>query len=41
VVFHSNARPVRIVSCAGTKGLEEGLFIDEREQPTSSCVKGG
>jgi len=32
VVFHSDARPVRIISCDGTKGLEEGLFIDERER---------
>ena len=32
VVFYSDARPVRIVSCGGNKGLDEGLFVDERER---------
>ena len=29
VVFHSDARSVRIVSCAGNKGLEEERTAEE------------
>jgi len=32
VVFHSDVRSVRIVSCAGNKGLEEGRTAEERVQ---------
>jgi len=32
VVFHSDARSVRIVSCAGNKGLEEGRSAEELTQ---------